>query len=264
MQPPLALSILFFTEISWTSEDKSTMQKSFDGVVQSTNSNISVEIIDNSQFGYHNKTGGFVYGYSFMCKFFLLDIYKILQSRSIDYYMRLDTDCFIVNLPYNVFSYVVDHKFEYLYPCVDDETHPPTKRTLPGFIKSYISSMSAICNNGSAIIPQDRTLSLSLESPRSSSILHYYNNLHIGKVSFFLSAHVQHFLQTAVTNENFRESRWGDSPLQAYAVRMYMPQARVGQFKKLEYVHGSHRMRVKNGVKRYEQGLLGKMLASVS
>jgi len=74
--------------------------------------------------------------------------------------------------------------------------------------------------------------------------LHYcfnfYNNFHIGKVSFFLRADVQHFLQSVNATGSILTHRWGDSTIQAYAVRTFMNPTAVQLIPNISYVHGSH------------------------
>ena len=60
-----------------------------------------------------------------MCKFFMLDMYDYLKEY--DYYMRVDTDCHITKLEYDVFKWIEDNKVQYAWGTRKLEPHGPTK-----------------------------------------------------------------------------------------------------------------------------------------
>ena len=72
----------------------------------------------------------------------------------------------------------------------------------------------------------------------------FYNNFHIGRVDFFLRPDVQHYLRAANASGHILSHRWGDSTIQAYAVRLFMSPSVIVQVPDFSYVHGSHADRV--------------------
>lgn len=121
------LSMLFFSESKF---DKSTIEEwkeTFSGTVA------KVELIDTANKGFNNGHGGFVYGYEYMCKFFMLDIYSYLVERKIDYYIRMDSDCFIVRLDYDIFSWILSNNVQYGYGIISPERHGKTVDTMPNW-----------------------------------------------------------------------------------------------------------------------------------
>lgn len=110
------------------------------------------------------------------------------------------------------------------------EAHRPTAKQLPKFAQEYIGRCGI-------------TPSAMMDEPLSTCF-NFYNNFHIGKVSFFLRKDVQHFLLKVNESGNILENRWGDSTIQAYAVRIFMDPRKVQYIPDFEYIHGSHNDRV--------------------
>lgn len=156
--------------------------------------------------------------------YFSSDIYDFLQS--FDYYMRCDTDCILKDMKYDVFSWTVRNGVEYGYAIRKLEAHGPTKQTLPIWTQKYMERCDM---KPSALM--DRPLSV---------CFNFYNNFHIGKVSFFRRPDVQHFLLAVNASGHILADRWGDSTIQAYAVRLFMKPEHIRMLPNITYVHGSH------------------------
>lgn len=159
-----------------------------------------------------------------MCKFFALDIYEYL--REFDYYMRCDTDCYLRSMEYDIMRWAEESNLGYGFAVRKLEAHGPTKQTIPVWVDKYITKCSL---QPTAVM--DRPL---------STCFNFYNNWHIGKVSFFLRPDVRHFLTAVNSSGHILADRWGDSTIQAYAVRLFMHPAQIIQVPNFTYVHGSH------------------------
>jgi hypothetical protein len=118
---------------------------------------------------------------------------------------------------------------EYGWAMRKADQHRATAKLLPSFVKNYMKSCKIV-----PTVPMDKPI---------STCFHFYNNFHIGSVSFFLREDVQHFLNAVNASEGLVAHRWGDSPIQAYAVRLFMDPARLKVVPDLEYIHGSHKNR---------------------
>lgn len=165
------------------------------------------------------------FGYKYMCKFFALDMYEYLKN-DYDYYMRCDTDCYLGKLNYDIMKWTETNNVGYGFAMRKLEAHKPTAQTLPVFAEEYISKCGI-----KATAVMDFPL---------STCFNFYNNWHIGRVSFFTRPDVSHFLRTVNASGFIQTHRWGDSTIQAYAVRLFMNPEEIAQVPEFTYVHGSH------------------------
>lgn len=161
-----------------------------------------------------------------MCKFFTVDLYDHIKDY--DYYFRVDSDNVLVPPSYDIFNWVETHDIEYGYVVRKFEPHKPTRTTLPSFVKQYIQKC-------------DLTNKIPIQQPPIDDmhIFNFYNNLHLGKISFFNSPQVRNFLIKSNATGLY-ENRWGDSTIQAYAVRLFMQPWQVQQLPNISYYHMSH------------------------
>jgi hypothetical protein len=164
--------------------------------------------------------------YRWMCKFFTVDLYAHIKDY--DYYFRVDSDNVLVPPKYDIFEWVESHGVEYGYVVRKFEPHKPTRSTLPKFVKKYIKNCDL-----------DRQMAIREPPIDDIHVFNFYNNLHLGKVSFFNSAPVRSFL-VAANETGLYENRWGDSTIQAYAVRLFMKPWQIQQLPNMSYFHLSH------------------------
>ncbi len=190
---------------------------------------VAVKIINTAKYAYYplkedGSSNEAVFGYRYMCKFFALDVYKYLKPY--DFYFRIDSDCFLQHLNFDILKWAEDSRVEYAYLLRKIDAHHITQLTLPLFIARYLGrcSINPTC-------PMDVPL---------STCLNFYNNVHIGRVAFFLRPDVQHFLHATNSTGRILDYRWGDSSIQAYAIRLFMSPKGLRQIPHLTYVHGSH------------------------
>jgi hypothetical protein len=214
------IDVIFFSEYKIPSNEVTSFQRTFENVA-------NVKIIDTSSLGFTTKER---YGYKYMCKFFALDVYDYLKEY--DYYMRCDTDCYFQDIKYNLFDWIANNQVEYGYAVRKLEAHGPTKQTLPVWVKNYVDDCQI-----NPVGLMDRPL---------KSCFNFYNNFHIGKVSFFLRQNVQHYLRSVNNSGQILQNRWGDSTIQAYAVRIFMKPKHIQMIPNMTYIHGSHSNRVVN------------------
>lgn len=186
----------------------------------------AVRLVDTSKNGFN---GADRYGYKYMCKFFAIDVYEYLKD-DYDYYMRCDTDCYINEMDYDIFQWALDNHVSYGFSMRKIEAHRPTRDTLPTWTEKYMQK----CNLQATAL---------MDAPLKTCF-NFYNNFHIGNVLFFLRPDVQHFLNAVNTSGHIQSDRWGDSTIQAYAVRLFMNPAEIVQVPNFSYVHGSHNNRV--------------------
>ena len=115
-------------------------------------------------------------------------MYDYLQAGGYDYYMRCDTDCYLKpSLRYDILAWAENRNVGYGFAMRKLEAHKPTAETLPKWCAQYMQECS-IDEPSTALAMIDTPLPL---------CFNFYNNWHIGKVSFFLRPDVQHFLRAA-------------------------------------------------------------------
>lgn len=229
-----SISILIFSEHKFSPSSIQEWSNTFRGFS-------GVKFVNTADRGFQQ---GERYGYKYMCKFFAYDMYDYLQEY--DYYMRVDTDVYVQSIKYDVFDWVERNKVEYGYLIRKLEAHGPTRQTLPLWVAKYQSR----CDLRTAS-PMDRPLTV---------CFNFYNNWHIGSVHFFRRPDVQHFLSSVNASGNILAHRWGDSTIQAYAVRIFMHPSALRRIPNLEYVHGSHGSKLVSSVGDGKLSMIPQML----
>lgn len=212
-----SFTIQFFSEDNFPSKVISSWEKTFKGIGK-------VQLINVHDRGYNSEDGGKRFGYKWMCKFFTVDLYDYL--RDFDYYLRIDSDNILSPVDYNIFEYTEQRKLEYAYVIRKLEPHQLTAESLPSFVQNYVAKCK---------------VRIQIQQPPLGKeyIFNFYNNFHLGKVSFFNRPEVRHFL-VAANSSLLYANRWGDSTIQAYAVRIFMSPPAVQQLPNVSYHHLSH------------------------
>ena len=213
------ITVIFFSELIFDDRVVADLEDDFKDVG-------SVRFIDTSANRYQGPES---FGYKYMCKFFAVDVYEYLKN-DYDYYMRCDTDCYLQELNYDILQWTVDNKVGYAFAMRKIEAHRETRVNLPFWTEKYM---------GKCDIRPTAVMDVPL-----STCFNFYNNFHIGNVAFFTRPDVQHFLRAVNASGHILSSRWGDSTIQAYAVRLFMNPAAIVQIPEFSYIHGSHSNRL--------------------
>eukprot|EP00602_Paraphysomonas_sp_CaronLab_P000267 CAMPEP_0185031918 /NCGR_PEP_ID=MMETSP1103-20130426/19639_1 /TAXON_ID=36769 /ORGANISM="Paraphysomonas bandaiensis, Strain Caron Lab Isolate" /LENGTH=237 /DNA_ID=CAMNT_0027567609 /DNA_START=495 /DNA_END=1208 /DNA_ORIENTATION=+ len=148
--------------------------------------------------------------------------------KDYDYYLRVDSDNVMQIAPkrsYDLLGWVEQNQIEYGYIIRKFEPHQETRDTLPEFVRQYVDK----CD----VKPK-------IKYPSISILFNFYNNFHVGKVSFFNRPDVRHFLVATNTSGKLYQYRWGDSTIQAMAVRLFMDPKAVQRLPNISYRHISH------------------------
>lgn len=212
------LTVVFFSEVELPADSFQSWNRIFKGIADVKYINTAEKKLSKGEGG--NDKG---FGYKYMCKFFGIDMYEYLKD--FDYYFRLDSDCYITRLKYDVFQWAEDHALGYGYAARKLEAHKETRETLPKFTQTYADG----CSMAPAVTAEPLT-----------TCFNFYNNFHMGRVSFWRRPDVKHYLNAILASSGIAAHRWGDSTIQAYAVRMFMDPDQVLFVPDFAYVHGSH------------------------
>lgn len=164
-------------------------------------------------------------GYKHMCRFFAVQIFPLLQSY--DYYWRLDDDCVLHGeLPFDPFEELARENRVYGFVRKKKDGHLLTSETLPNVARQYLKEF----------MPHKVT-------SVDVSVTNYYNNFHVSKVAFWLRSEVKAFLRYIDDAGGIYKYRWGDSTIQAIALRMFSSPEERYRYSGIRYEHKSHNWR---------------------
>ena len=209
------ITLIFFSEFKIKNRTRELWAKIFKNVA-------TIRIINTYNDGFDEEDR---YGYKYVCQFFSISMFKYLENEY-DYYMRLDGDVYIKRLDYDIFAWTALTQPDYVFGARKIEAHGLTRETLPVFVANYTKKYN--------IVP-----TCDMDEPLSFCF-NFYNNWHIGKVSFMTSDKVKHFLNEILESNSIVTYRWGDSTIQAYTVRLFSKPDKIFQVQNFTYIHGSH------------------------
>jgi len=154
-------------------------------------------------------------GYRHMCRFFAVELFKQPVLDKYDWYMRLDTDSYVLE-PYtkDPFAYMVAHGKKYGFSILFQQGEGIFLRDLWRTTSEFLaktrtkpaSSMKAFLNDKGQYTG-----------------LHFWDNFEIGYLPFFRSAPVQAFIEHIDQSGGIYYHRWGDAELHTLAVALFMP-----------------------------------------
>lgn len=169
-----------------------------------------------------------VLGYNHMCRFYAMQIYDYLDGY--DYYMRLDDDSYIMSeIRYDIFKFMQENDIVYGYRFSKFDGHAETARTLPKTVLRYIKTNKIDIKCDTANINHQN----------------FYNNFHVSKVNFWKREDVKAFLKYIDEQGGIYRYRWGDSTIQALAVKMFTEPKQIYKFDDFDYYHASHNETIK-------------------
>lgn len=158
-------------------------------------------------------------GYKGMCLFYSSEFIHYLYGY--DYAIRLDGDS-VVASDLDIDDFVESNK---IYGYVRDkfDSHKETCETLPNAIKNYVNTnnIKIKCNQSQI------------------NCWNFYNNFNISKLSFWKSPDFINFMDYIHAQDGIEQHRWGDSTIQANAVKMFCEKQEIHKFN-FAYEHRSH------------------------
>jgi len=182
-------------------------------------------------------------GYFGMCAFFARDILRLPDFKSLDYYMRLDTDSCINDVVYeDFFKVAYEQNAQYMYRDLFWETDSCWENwRLP--VKSYA------CENVDDLAPgalesiswwsdmnfSDCSNNLQVKTyPRSRVFATNWEVVHLPS---FQEPRVARFIDYIYDNGGIWKSRWGDAPLRTITALLFLEQHRIIKYSNWSYFH---------------------------
>ncbi len=158
---------------------------------------------------------GFSIGYRHMCWFFSGGMYDQSILQDYKYYLRLDTDSFILSpINYDIFKMMSDGGYRY------------------GFIEE------AIQKDDPAVIEGLWDFAGGTVSGIDEGLM-YYTNFEIGEIEWFRNGLYHMFFKRIEWNGGIYIKRWGDAPIKYLGVTLFMPPQWKIPVKGFTYQHGA-------------------------
>tara|TARA_B100001057_G_C22863703_1_gene955623 strand:- start:3447 stop:4970 length:1524 start_codon:yes stop_codon:yes gene_type:complete len=158
-------------------------------------------------------------GYKGMCLFYSSEFVHYLSEY--DYAIRLDGDSVVASELY-IDEFIESNKI-YGYVRDKQDSHRETCETLPVAIKSYVNDNNIKINCKESDI----------------NCWNFYNNFNISRLSFWNTQNFKNFMQFIHDQDGIEKHRWGDSTIQANAVKMFCKPNEIFKFD-FAYEHRSH------------------------
>lgn len=179
----------------------------------------------NGPLAYWHK--GFTIGYRHMCRFFSGWLYEQPIMKNYEYYLRLDTDSFILSpINYNVFNWMKENNLEYSF--IQDAVQLDNPKVIVNLWKTVNEWL-----NSSAI---------QIECPFNNiqEGKMFYTNFELAKTSCFLekSKYFAFFKHLDFSGGIFQH-RWGDAPIKYIGVNLFIAPQKIKPIRGFTYQHGA-------------------------
>ncbi len=168
---------------------------------------------------------GFNMGYRFMCQLFSNLIFDIIKDY--DYYMRLDTDSFILSeTGYDIFEWAKNNNvfYSYIEPAVQFD-NPLVSYGLNELIKNKINEYNIQTLRNIDTLEQGKL---------------YYTNFELCKIDWFLNNKEWNWFFNIIDKSGMIFiRRWGDHIIRYLGVNLFMNPSNIVPIKNFHYQHGA-------------------------
>lgn len=162
-------------------------------------------------------------GYMHMCRFYCYKMFKFLKHY--EYIMRMDEDIFLkTEIKIDLYKFMKENKLHIGYGRRRVDGHKLTKNTFFNFVRDYV---------------RDKNININCEMNEIDN-RNFYNNFCILYTRFWFKPAVRKYLKHVDSSCGIYKYRWGDSPVQATALRLFSDSTKWYKFTEFEYTHGSH------------------------
>jgi hypothetical protein len=167
---------------------------------------------------------GFNLGYRHMCRFMAGDIFRNEELLKYDWYMRLDTDSFILEkIGFDPFLKMHKENFFYCFNNIQDD-NPLVEEGLYEESKLYMESKKVDQQN-------------EVTSPKM-----YYTNFEICRIDWFIKNGYMSYFDHLDRIGGIYTKRWGDAPIRYIGVNYLMDRRNILDASSLiKYRHGCFR-----------------------
>jgi len=169
---------------------------------------------------------GFTMGYRNMCRFFSGTFHKLTILSDYEYYLRLDTDSYILTeLNYDIFEFAKQNDLIYGFcePAVQID-NPKVVEGLKDFTKNYIELNHCKTYLNVDTIPEGKM---------------FYTNFELGKIDWFINSEYMNYFNSIEENGGIYIKRWGDAPIKYLGVNLFCDPKNIIPIKGFTYQHGA-------------------------
>ena len=170
---------------------------------------------------------GFTMGYRHMCRFFSGWMYDQPILKNYEYYLRLDTDSFVLSMvPYDIFEWMRNNKCEYGF--IDQAVQQDNPMVVEGLwktIETWVDSNNIQVYKPISQIPDGRM---------------FYTNFEVGKVSSFTTGSAYYNFYNFIDSVGgIYTKRWGDAPIKFLGVTLFVSPQTIKAVRGFIYQHGA-------------------------
>jgi len=196
------------------------------------------------------------WSYRAMCNFWVRGILEVPEVRSLEYYMRMDTDSRLQcrHATYDPFRHMAqDPGLSYgLFSFIEDS--PEVTQELNKFVSKYVKEHSELH-------PPEEQLKKYWTNPKSvSKPPSFYNNLEIVKIPFMLQPAVAAFNQAIEDSRGIWSYRWGDACIRYAQMMLFGDPVKsmlcLDLFTDIKYAHASAGYELKSWCVSYSQTIV--------
>ena len=189
------------------------------------------EDVSTEESSYTLPLTQFRMGYRHMCRFFGGQIFHHPALANYKFYMRLDSDSFILSkITRDPFQHMKDQGYEYAFMEREEKDAPWACEGLWDSTKQFIDS--------------NRTR---MENPPTEWNLEVYNtNFEIVDMDFFRSSNYQDYFNHIDSTRNIFYKRWGDHCIRWLGIRMFMKPSKIWCVTDFCYQHGGDVKNIKH------------------
>lgn len=158
-------------------------------------------------------TKNFSLGYRDMCKFFAIDIFNDIELSDSEYYVRLDTDSFFLDVKDKFIKNIQNIKEDYGY--INTSIQKEDKSVSLGFG----NCLYEFCRGSESIKKISKNyLEICQEASKKPKI--FYTNFEIIKLEWIKSDIYFKLLEHIVNSEGIYRFRWGDALIRYYSIKL--------------------------------------------
>ena len=162
-------------------------------------------------------------GYRHMCRWYSGEIYKHDRLKSYDWYMRMDSDSFLMSpVTYDLFEYMEDNKKVYGYISTLEKDEPFVVEGLWETTQDFIKDKNIVS-----------------KLPKKWEYEMFYTNFELVSINTIRSSLYMDYYDYLDKSGNIYYRRWGDAPIRWLGLNMIMNPSKFHAFDDFCYQHGS-------------------------
>ena len=205
---------------------KESQQMSISKVVKSIHQHFEVKFLDISDVFIKTEPLSSINdapGYTAMCRFWSFQAFPILSEMEYTHFWRVDDDINIrqgtgSNIVGLIDEFEAPHPYTYAYKKYAGDAHGLTQLTLPSFAARWARE----CSHTLVLKCGNNKKEVSGEDDLCIDHFNFYNNNGAGRIDFWMLEDVRAFLDSTERAQGIEKFRWGDSTIQALALKMFL------------------------------------------